>query len=602
MSSISNQSQYLFKKDDWDTLYSKSDYNSQNSHLTLHFLLARDQTDAKILEYISTHESALTTQDTRHGHHKLTPLIIATMKGRVKIVEAIITGWQKTPGTICNHLNQTDAHKWTALHHAILCSKEIYSLLEKAGANLAACTELCGTPANLKALTTHNIPSRSARTTFIQKADGTVATIERLAQQELKMLTGLSEYRDTPYVPLGKISELWQLKYEGESDHFELRQNDFRSFLQKVQPQVLITPCKELQEKSIYTLGLIAKQTIELSEPICVYSGKFITPLAAKTFLIACQPDYNDEYSCNHLDAKEMGNVARFINWGFPNTAISILDEKEGITQPYVLPLEKINPGDQILLDYGSNVQKGAYCEPHVLLGKEKMRDFFKNGLLEIQKQIDSTTLLVAQRKIHQIYETALQLKLCYALNVPGALLDLHFSGIIKAKYWESYVNNERCSFAAIAQWKESNPFSLNYVISLICRINELEEKLSDNKVLRTIAAVWVLKSIGERPVINILKGMEIICSNPNARELDTNALNLELKSYDWMKDQNAPLCFTRTAEDRFKYMLRLNLSKNQYIKTLEFNLEYLKRKGENEENESFQRVQWMLEKFKSTT
>ena len=109
------------------------------------------------------------------------------------------------------------------------------------------------------------------------------------------------------------------------------------------------------------------------------YSGTYFSHRTIKTFVEACSVE--DEYSTNHLNAKEIGNATRFANFGFPNTLLLGATAK-GMDRQFLVTGENLKKGEPILFSYGASAASKVYHRPHVLLGREKMREFFKPGLL----------------------------------------------------------------------------------------------------------------------------------------------------------------------------------------------------------------------------
>lgn len=584
--------------EEWSALYPKTEYPPKNTpELLFHYLIALNQPDKTILEYIPKKATHLTAKDTRAGRHLFTPLIIAAMRGRVEVIKALVAQWQNTPQKNAS-LNATDAHSWTALHHAAVSSREIYDILVEAGANTKALTAMRGMPEQIRGMITPNLPARSASTTFLRMEDKLVA-ISEVSQQALQAFTGLIEYRDEVYVPPESLGLFWQHNANLEDQDYDV--GLYKTYLSKAPPSLIVQPCRELLGKSIHTLELVPEQDIPGGEVICDYSGAFVPSFDWKSFKQVVLSTDSAEYRAgDNIDAAKIGGAGRWPNHGFPN-AYMIAATEDGINRSFLVSVETIKKEEPIVIDYGPKMPRELYCQPFILLGKEKMREFFKIGIDAIEKNFLELVEQVPKGKAqpHEVHNV--RAKLSYPLSVPGAILDLHFSGLVSAKEWFKQLD-PYTTYVGVSRWKmENNGLLYLYVNSVTLRIIAFEKTLAENQTLRTLAAQWIVDNIEKYSVMYILKAMDIISENPAANELNTAEIQQRLENYNWMEDQNAPLGFTRTSHDLLNINKSIVRDPRKLIQQLEMTLEVYRGRGEEPGYECYDRTVWMIEQIKAS-
>jgi len=147
-----------------------------------------------------------------------------------------------------------------------------------------------------------------------------------------------------------------------------------------------------------------------------------------------------------------------------------------------------------------------------VLLGKEKM------------KNIDTS-------------KTDTNPQAEFVLNCPTALLYLHFHNIVDASFWSKCLENDEM----FKNWKQKHLGSLVHLWIMLDIIKGLNKNV--------MISAWVLDKLEKMPVIDILKGIDLLKKNTNLREIDTF-----LKSYDWEKDPKHPFNIKRKLQYAARY------------------------------------------------
>jgi len=579
----------------WQEMYPREEYlrkGNRARELSLHFLLALNQSDRLILASIENwktkNPTLLRAADPKNA--KITPLILSTMKRRTVIAERLYSILSVA------ELNAADSHGWRALHHAAISSNEIYTGLLRKGADVKATTEMNGTAENLISLTSRRIIQQNV--TFVG-ADGRRAP---LTEKEM----GIELYCDLPFYPAHTQRALWEQVPDESNFDPELnpiRQKMYREY-QESPPALTAGSCRELTGITSRALELLADEHISAGKVIGTYGGTVRTEkpkiYSLKDYF---DPSLDSElYVLDEVDASASGNAIRLSNWGWPNSVMmSVVDQGTRIPLLIAIEQEGIQLKEPILWDYGIGEFAIAFG-PFVLLGREKMREFFSAGL-EAQLnnyQIAHEKILVQHASGGIITEDlsrvhCLNTRILYPLNTPAALLDLHFKGIVSAREWLSQLlfnNND-----LIGEWMNEYQFTLQAVRSLIMRIIELEAVI--HPAYRDVISRWVLDHIGKLSVMQILKGMDIIKEGLVSRKPMTEIfgqLSDQLPGYDWREDEQAPLGFNRSVED----LLQISQlqPKEVAIKQVQTDLESMRQEGTGREKESFRKAEALLERL----
>ena len=609
----------IFNSEEWKKLYPREEYIQKPTTprvigLALHYLLGLGQSDAVVMKYIETtgktNPGRLCSIDT--GKYKWTPLMIAAMRGRTLVVRALLDFW-KGKGSLQTNLRSLDTYDWTALHHAAISSKEIFTLLCEYGADQKARTLLGGTPEDLRVLTSRNIVNFSDRSVFYKGADGALILIAELGSQRLQEYTGLECYRDDTFVPEGALKALWQQEAAAkiEQNQMWLRMTPMRASRQC--PSMVLTECAPLVGKTPRPLGLVAKEKIPFGAYLGEYTGEMQASIQETSYFVDdfAQNSKSVEYLFGTVDAQTIGNHTRWMNWGWPNCVLLGVGI-DGFNKSvcYVCDPKGVEKDEPILWDYGIGETRLAFGEPFVLLGREKMRDFFRKGLkasFEGAKQIEKKiTLGVSEKKELELHLEAICYgsRIIFPLNVPSALLDLHFSGIVPAKDWLPHLFFQLPDTPrGVEIWRQRYPSAMNRITAMMWRLTQLDLLAQVvGQGFREKLAEWALRSLGEMSVMQIVKGLDMIAQNPheyNAGNKLWQDLNPFLAHYDWLKDEEAPLGIKRSRSARLELLLILcGGSKEGVKKSINESISAYEKSGDASPTESMEDLVWMLEQL----
>lgn len=603
-----NTQEYLFTNNKWQTLYPSDHYKRKVTHAKehpIHYLLGLNQSDSTIVKYVNELNAHtirhLVKKDEKNYH--LTPLIIAVMRERIIITSALIEK-AKTEGVLQKIINQQDAHGWTAMHHAALCSKEIFKILKQYETLLYTKTPLQGTPQDLRLLASKKIRKIDAKHLFFQDMEGHLHPLSSLGQQKMTEYMNLAEYRTHSFLPPQSYYSFWSAQTPYEANHFY--QKLFGASIESDRPQLVIAPCQELSESDpLFSLGLYAKEFIPPLTVIEKYSGT----ITQQSSQLKCLKDQltTERYLFRHIDSQIIGNASRYSNWGWPNAFMQWLDHR-GSCDPYLIALDSIPEGEQICWDYGIFDVRALYA-PYTILGASFMRDYFIQGLLSLSSENRTKHQEFIQNinNDHLIQKSFLALqastsRLLFPLNAPCALLDLHFNRIIQAKEWLTFFEGvfDDKPFA-IKLWREEYAYQEPKIVSILMRIQEFEEKFPTNHPLTGNAIKWILNSIGKRSIVEILKGMEWISvwHDQNWEKIEEE-LKHNLASYHYFEDADSPIGFERACQDRVKLIKKSIINIDVAIESLEHTIPHDSTKDLPQAQESIRIIKRIIEILKS--
>lgn len=535
---VSSSSSQILSAEEWCALYPAKEYSTKSDRVKkfiLHFLLALGQ-EASTLAQIEVlkskkSEKIFIADESVHG---LTPLMIATMRGQIKVVKAIAEclSSKERKGLI----NSVDQFGWSAVHHAVISSREIYEYLVSFGANIHAKTYADGTPENLRQLMGDLVSNYSQGKVSIQLPNGKIVKITEISALKFEELTGLKYYRDEPQYPSRSYKLLWQQETLPPSTSSMLLEKLYLKFRDNP-PALLIKPSKDLQGKDIHSFDLQAAEDIPDDAIICEYSGiatnnRKIRGLASELTAEAVQ---SIEYYAPPYDARERGNGARFANCGWPNAGLVGISGFKGAQRNVLIAFDPIPKNSSIFWDYGI---KQIYLTfgKQVLFGKEKMRQHYAQGL----------SFRMEEYRLRPV--TSLQSKLLFPINSPAAMLDLHFTGLVHIKEWYRVLKKQQ-AINIYTEWLEASQHLGAVVVSFQLRVIEFDFIISQRQESKKVISEWVLKNIGDLSIMQLLKGFKLIQETlKSGSQLQSNPvayftqLNDQLKDYDWKKDVDAPL------------------------------------------------------------
>jgi hypothetical protein len=551
---------------DWNKYYSANEYNSKNERVqkcTLHFLIARNQKWELLEPYIdslNTPEKRVKIFSADAKAHQLTPLMLAVIKGDIKIVRKLIEV-AKANRQLRNQLDKQDEFGWTPLHHAAFATDEIFQELIHAKADRTIKNNFGGTPDDIKSLTSHHIGSVSAPHVFVALEDGTEIPVSEIAQDKLRLreLLDLEEYRDLPYYPPEQQHILWRAfhpeQYSPATIYEKWKRNP---------PKLLIRKCDALKHlpESTSTKELVAYEDMPLGRIIGPYSGVYDTTKNVHVVSLTVElyrQEKTYDYSLPPIYAHEIGNALSIANFGFPN--ITYLQESVGDGSEHKVYVSGgVKKGEGLLWDYGPGSFALSYGK-QVLLGREEMRQFFRTDLSTIVKSVSvkSLAMIASQSKLRnpgsakkaeQLLReyTASNLersRLTYPLSSPGAVLDLHFSGIVSAKAWLELFDNPEISF--MQNWKKFYPFAAETLRQFLNSLIDFEETMSQNHALKEPVGAWVLEKIGVLSIMQILKVFEYITQQARINSsIDWKAFlaiqEERIANYEWKDDPFSPI------------------------------------------------------------
>lgn len=510
----------IFSYDEWSKLYSDSDSKAERGKaFPFHFMLARNPKEEAVIERIEKATDKLIVADKKQ--HNLTPLMIATMRGKTKIVEELLK-----KDLVKQHINDQDAYGWTALHHAALTSDEIFKQLIAAGAKPDCRTNLKGLPADLKALTTwEGAPYAPENITFEGKP---------LDQERAQANFGMTSYRGQSYFSPEYLLSLWQQE-EFEDNPIA---NHAIEHSKCKRPQLIVSAIDK--EKGFY--GLSAGEDLLPGTIIGEYAGSHIEEEDGfQTFSSAEKKQH--AYTLRNFDAQKVGNFTRFINCDFPNAA-AIPYIENGIVKVFFVAFSPIKKGEPILFNYGAKAYEVTQG-PQMFFNRSKMHDFFKKGLDAIKqeivtanKRLDSCTSY-EEAVPHYLNVLGLSDFAQFPLDNPLALIDLHVSGTIPAKEWlKKLIGLDK---TLVLRWSTSHGLQahVNTRMTLLW-LHEIDSNIQTNaKEHYPLFQKWVQDHCQKVTIMDLTKAMQwieealVVKQDPSL----INGIEDRLKSYDWTKD-----------------------------------------------------------------
>ncbi|MBA2367691.1 MAG: ankyrin repeat domain-containing protein [Candidatus Protochlamydia sp.] len=570
----------LLTQDQWEELYPRSSYNERKD-FALHFLIAMEQ--PTLTNYTQTlkekNPARLIQADPQN--YDLTPLHLAAMKGRLAVAEILL----KTCATDCDRkkmINTPDALGWTPLHHAAVTSASLFQYFILLGGDPSKKTTKRGDCEDLRELTGRLGNIRSSETLFVKNSEnGKLSLLSDLTETAKEKIFGKNFiFTDSPLFLKKHFVQLWindgSNQYEGD---YALISKQYEAFRSKRVP-LLIDQCEELRDFSLRILDCKAKETIFSGSVITEYSGINQEEAFCKSFVDAFTEKeiFSSEYLFENINGRNWGNEARFINAGFPN-AIFISTNLRGCKRHVLFALRDIQPGESILWDYGIKMFHLSFGKSK-LLGKNEMLSYYQNNNNNFFELFNNSLKNYSKNKTIENFIKLIksQSSLTYVLNSPASLLYLHFSESVKYSVWENAFNTEyHCK-----GWRQINSAEFYYLKCIFETLGKLEN-ICINDEINKIINQWVLKQIEKQSVINIMKGLDLLCERgegvtPHELKLKLSGFLIEinefLKGYDWKMDSNHTFSLERRAkllEAHYKTFPRdmIKSELNKYLETL---------------------------------
>ena len=584
----------MFTQEQWTQMRSAT--------LPLHQLLIDNKSDEEIVSAINCYTGKkvdqLTAADPKG--YRLTPLHVAVMRGREIIVIALLQ--KKVP------IEAKDEFEWTPLHHAALCSEKIYQLLLKQGANLQAKTITWAGVEELKILIGRTPCRLSMQKITWISPQPSVKKLFAMSGEELASATGLRYYTDTPIFLPNLWERLWKLQPPSPEEFTRIPlQYYYEKYEEWVKnpPSLILTTCPQLKGKTPLPLEIRSGQDLPIGTVISEYSG-LATPILPPliNFPAYFTTDIDGSFHLDDYDAKEAGNAARWANSGFPNCALVDIGNYAGAHRYLLLLMESVPKNTPLIWDYGVK-QAALTFGSQVLLEREAARTFFKQGLKALCTKANLLKTQMIRPKAGRMPEVKSEDFLClqlmvnrmhHPLNCPGTLLDLHFSHIIRAEEWLPNLSNPTDEVYSI--WGKNNLFFGPIIRSVVLRILELEKVLETNPKIKEQVNQWVLASIGNLSIMQILQGFEEIKKDGSRIEKESEyflQLTLKLKNYDWLKEENAPLSLARRKVDKLN-ALRSIMSDEQILFWAATAMNEMQL---NPQSDNFQILLWVVEQIK---
>lgn len=497
--------------------YVKEEYVKKTpdvQRLTFHYLLALNQPDKIIIPYIERQRDRTQIVACDKKCFKWTPLIVATILNRPEVVNALLTT------NASSTINHADSYSWTALHHAAAVSNAIFATLVQNGANTLLQTQMFATPRDIQLLTHRT-----------SEPDPQIEQSTLLSSERLHELFQMSLWRTTPFYPPECIKILWQAD-PNEREPLEFLKQAFANF--KQHPPILHIQ-KEPHLENHW--GLFAGEDIEEGCVVSEYTGICVTPrvsLPPRTTLLQRMALDKESFSyyLKPYNAQSVGNACRFANFGWPNAYMDSV-VSAGATRCILVAGEKISKNSPIYWDYGLRSFEVTLGVQQIL-GETEMLQYYKNGLKSALPELNSISAIAIQR-------------IFFPINCPVALIKLHLKGYVLANEWKILLTNldENELFK---DWCMQNQDMSQLIRSIIARVIEFDTFLQTHKnpnVMKT----WVENAIGKLTLLQILKGMELICSGSH----DLHEVQLQIATYDPLTDDNGPLSVKRRAGDYLK-------------------------------------------------
>lgn len=518
-----------FPQEYLDKLYPKQRWQHLKD-LSLHFLLAFGTPDAATIGvYLQNNPNAVWVCDPQNGN--LTPLHLAAMKANRAAAERILQ-----ENKLCLFAQTTSG--FSPLHIAALTSDELYDLFIRNGADQEQKTSTGMSCKDLRLLSGRVVDVRSAASLYYQESPDQVPML-LASDGSLKAKVFGEDFFHTD-IPLFDPQFFPKLGKQKTASHPYFVEA-YHNYVQN-RPKLIIGPSEQLKQMELRT-----KERIEAGCVVTEYTGmKCKVPFYqrfADNFTL--QSIQEIEYrGFNKIDAKRAGNESRFINCGFPNSSVVIV-EVDGVERALVVALEDIAPGMPILLDYGMDMFYLVYGTQK-LLGKDRMISFYKkhgSHLLDVleqgQKKYDIRALekTTTWKDVNEL--SALQEWFAFPFQNPTALLYLHFRKSVDYIKLCKTMETSRLTCVNDLVSRLSYQHILN-IVRILTKIKSKYKKGEWDKI-----AAWVSARLEKIPLTHIIKGLDLF-----ARGKKANEVNQILEKYNWLEDEDHPLSYRRRVDN----------------------------------------------------
>lgn len=602
----------IFTQQEWEAYYPLKAYMTKTEHVrsfTLHYLLVLEKNESSLLEYIKKAKiEKLTVKDL--ACFNLSPIHIAVMRTNLAAIDAIFKRIkQLEPLNPC--LETPDIFGFRPVHHALLCSEEIFKWLIAQGANQSAKTVSGATLKNLQALIGRVRAAKSLDYLEL-KVQGASSALP--IEKRLELATGVLVYTDCPIYPPSQYGKLWRKALPSESD----RLDDWSQKLLKTlynewkssPPQLIVAECRELKGKTPFHFGLFAGQPIKKGRIVTTAPGLIQPQTPPKTAFTDwfLPSNESDRFLIGENQTEKVAGGGRFANCGWPNCVMIKIEIAEGASHHLLIALEDIPEGAPILWSYGFESIALSFGE-QILIGKENMEAYFSQGLKARIQEIKSFSqdagqsfLLYAEKLPMQYIVNlhGLNARFMFPLSSPKALLDLHFSHKVYAKQWmDLFLNPE---LMIIKNCLDQMPGPFFTLKSILRRILEFDAAFQNYPKARKIASKWILNQLDNLSIMQLLKGMQL-ASKDIALLLekgDAFFQGLKLETYDWIKDEAAPLSLNQRRLDIYEEHRSSAEPKSKLIASFNASLAQMKDVGIDQKSESYATLEWLLAKFQA--
>lgn len=551
---------------EWEELYPKNQYKLRSA-FALHFLFALGQPLANVEAYITSlkakNPKALSLPDLQS--HYLTPLHIAAMKANTEgakiLLDAFATKKEKLAA-----LNAKDAYGWTPMHHAACTSTSLFELFISEGCHPDTKSANVPTPRELRFYAGKEVAVRSRDHLFALIGNSEALTpVAALSLSERVSLFG-EPFTHTDHIIYSQdlLKNLWW----GSSNQTEAGHDNFsnkHSAFMANRPSLIIRDCEELSGIVPNSKELAAGQFIPSYSIITEYTGMKKRDIPAKTFIESFTPEYieNTEYSFAGIDARLVGNEAKFSNMGFPNCAV-LTRTIDGVERQFLVSLRPIEKGEPILYSYGPSLNF-LNLGRQILLGKNEMAEFYRDhpNLLREITEVSKRNIRRKGKSANADNNTAETMRLVAALyfplECPTALLYLHFNNMTPFNLFDGTVYSN----SLFASWMQKFPYEIkmfNCTVNILKKTAELTRR---NPSFDLIVKQFVLNKLEKEPLIHILKGLDLLASGevPGTKEKLLQRLEKvdeALREYDWKKDPDHPFSFQRMVDVSMDYFNKI--------------------------------------------
>jgi hypothetical protein len=538
---------------EWRRLYPSADYN-KTPHAQKHFVHYWALNNQKLESVITFFEKKKAAGDQvsslkslkrkDSSHFRLTPLMVAVMKGHVGFAKFLLDAIKERTSheQFIKHLNSVDSYGFTALHHAAIAAPSFVNVLLENGANPKTTTKPGYSYEHLRLLTDPTLEADSAGKTFWE-VNGELKKVSELTPEEKEQI-GITHFRDL-YL------------YQGSSGLRQLWQN--QTPINAASPEKIGCPnasLKSLPELEIRrhptlpdgNVGLFAKTFLPYGSLISTYGGVFTSQSIFHTFDAQMKSYWEgkeSEYAwASGIDGQHVCSPMTRANTGLPNAVQHpMLVDGIPIEAPLlVMAPEGIQPGEEIIFDYGDN--SGLLWNKQILLNKEKIDAFASPGLTRILRNLINSPPLTRSH---------MESCLSFLMTNPKALIYVHMKRHILAEDWAV------CFLGIFFPSKRFNPFDLIFnekqgnrlqkICALLTALGNFDEAFA--KLLPSAQHAlenWILDAIDTHSVFQIIRVMELVTRELDpasfgiAKESDPASFDLAeitrgIDEYDWLND-----------------------------------------------------------------